>query len=502
MSSLADALRGSLLSTGAIIRDDHSAVTGSSLLAEVDRLAVELRAAEIQRLATRIDNGIDWLATDIALQVDRRTHLPLPIYFSPEQIEHALETVAADGLLLPAGQQAGGEWVRVGRWSGVSNWLWQRRIALTPLPAETRLVTFTSGTTARPKGVCLSDDGLLQVAQALAFATRGAAVERHVSVLPLSTLLEQVSAFAALLAGASLVLPSMRSLGYSGASGLDVQRFVDTLSAARAQSVVLVPELLQGLITVLESGKVLNEALRFVAVGGAAVDKSLHRRAAALGLPVFEGYGLSECGSVIALNRPGAYRPGTVGQVLPHLRARLDERGELHVAGNHMLGYVGESRGAELDSELATGDLVEIDDAGFLIIRGRRKHQFITSFGRNIHPEWIEAALCAQSAIAQAMVHGEARPFNVAVLVPSSAEVSPEDLTTAVALVNAGLPDYARVSKWIIATEPFSVANGLLTGNGRLRRNAAETHFFFALSSIYASRPALTDTSAFIPRED
>jgi long-subunit acyl-CoA synthetase (AMP-forming) len=134
-----------------------------------------------------------------------------------------------------------------------------------------------------------------------------------------------------------------------------------------------------------------------------------------------------------------------------------------------MLGYLGEP--PLRDEWLATGDLGSLED-GFLTLHGRKKHMFVTAYGRNVNPEWVEAELAQQAPIAQAWLHGEARAANVAVLVPRHAACTDAQLEAAVREVNARLPDYARVHQWVRAREPFSAANGLATANGRLRRAA------------------------------
>src|SRR5690606_31257180 len=90
--------------------------------------------------------------------------------------------------------------------------------------------------------------------------------------------------------------------------------------------------------------------------------------------------------------------------------------------------------------------------------------------GRNVSPEWVEAELARSQRIRQAALFGEARPWNVAVIVAGSS--GHDEIATEVERVNAGLPDYARVGRWILADEPFSHENGLATLNGRLRRDA------------------------------
>ena len=318
--------------------------------------------------------------------------------------------------------------------------------------------------------MCLDEETQVAVARSLWQASETADVGRHLCVLPLATLLENVAGiYAPLLAGACVELRPMREIGLQGASGLDLERFLGALEASRPHSIILLPQLLLALVGAAERGFRLPGSLRFVAVGGGRVAPQLLERAEALGLPVFEGYGLSECSSVVCLNTPQARRIGTVGKPLPHLEVRVAGDGEVLVRGPRMLGYLGEP--PLRDDWLATGDLGRLED-GFLTLHGRKKHMFVTAYGRNVNPEWVEAELAQQAPIAQAWLHGEALAANVAVLVPRNAACSDAQIEAAVREVNARLPDYARVHQWVRAREPFTAANGLATANGRLRRAA------------------------------
>ena len=232
---------------------------------------------------------------------------------------------------------------------------------------------------------------------------------------------------------------------------------------------ILVPELLRILVNGAESSWAVPASGRFFAVGGARVSPTLLQRAEAAGLPVFEGYGLSECASVVCLNTPAAARRGSVGAVLPHARMRIADSGEIHVAGAVMAGYVGAAR-QPTTREVATGDLGRIDAEGFVYVSGRAKNLFINSYGRNLSPEWIESELAQEPAVGQAIVFGEARPNVVALIVPSHPGVPASAIAEGVSRANARLPAYARVARYHVATERFSIANGLLTGNGRPRR--------------------------------
>jgi long-subunit acyl-CoA synthetase (AMP-forming) len=237
-----------------------------------------------------------------------------------------------------------------------------------------------------------------------------------------------------------------------GSSSFDARACLAALERWQPHSVILLPQMLAALCAALEHGVLAPRALRFAAVGGAKVSPALIARARALGLPAYEGYGLSECASVVALNLPGADRPGSVGRPLAQARVRI-EQGEIVV------------------NEVRTGDLGRLDADGYLYVEGRRKHVLITSFGRNVSPEWPEAELLAGPAIAQAAVFGEARARLCALIVPAP-HASREAVDAQVRAANERLPDYARIGAWLRADQPFTPQNGFATANGRARRDA------------------------------
>lgn len=461
-----------------------------TLRARALAIADALQARGARVVASRLDNGPDWLALDLALRARGLAHVPLPTFFSAAQTAHALARsgadllVLADGAAVPADTQPllPGLRVRMLETAGAA------------IPAGTACITFTSGTTGQPKGVCIGDDALLTVAGALVEASKPLAPQRHLCLMPLSTLLENISGlYGALLSGADIAVPPLAEIGYSGAAGLDVPRLLACLHRYAPHSLIVFPQLLLALVTAAEQGVALPGSLRFVAVGGGRVGIALLARAAALGLPVFEGYGLSECVSVVALNRPGAVRAGSVGRPLPHARVSVVD-GELHVAGVRCLSYLGED--APPPGAIATGDLGHIDADGFVHVTGRRKHMFITAFGRNVSPEWVESELLQHSLFAQAIVLGESRPFNVAVACLRRPDADAAAVQRALDAVNAGLPDYARITRVVRADRPFSAADGLLTDNGRPRRDAIAHAYADAIADAYGDAPATPSSTA------
>lgn len=424
-------------------------IAPDDLHARVERLARALAAARPRlRVAGLVaDNGPDWIVADLAAERAGVVLVPLPAFFTHAQLEHAAAQTGMDSVLgAPlAGFQSAGM---------IEGIAWWRRAAIpAALPRGTSKVTFTSGTTGTPKGVPLTGAGQWAVARSLAQATRELRLRRHLCLLPLALLLENVAGvYAPLAAGMEFCVPPLAETGLRGSSGFDPVACLAAIERWEAESVILLPQMLAALCAALERGAPRPEKLRFAAVGGAKVSTALIERARSLGLPAYEGYGLSECASVVALNLPAADRVGSVGRALAHAAIEI-VNGEVHVNGT------------------PTGDLGRLDADGFLYIEGRRKHVLITSYGRNVSPEWPEAELLAGRAIAQAAVFGEARAALCAVLVPAPG-ASAAAVEAQVRAANERLPDYARVASWLSADEPFSPRNGFATANGRARRDA------------------------------
>ena len=473
-------------------------LTYAALYDRARLLANRLRRHCVGVLAIAADNSMDWPIIDIGARIAGTALVPLPLFFSPEQLQHVLRdsgatAIALDSAAAPLATRLDAQAVGtlthdIGLWR-----LW--RPGARRVPTSIAKISYTSGTTGAPKGVCLDQDTQDRVAKSLCAATESIEIDRHLCLLPLATLLENIAGvYAPILRGATIALPSLSETGLHGASNLDIVALLACLEREQPQSIIVLPQMLAALVAAVEGGARLPSTLRFIAVGGGCVARTLLERADRLGLPVYEGYGLTECASVVALNTPEARRIGSVGRPLRHAQVRIDDRGEIFVAGAVMSGYLSDAEsGHAPPSEIATGDLGHLDSDGYLHITGRRKNVFITSFGRNVSPEWVEAALAGTASIAQAALFGEARPWNVAVIVPGSRDDRNARLVHDIERTNADLPGYARVHRWILADEPFTTTNGLLTANGRIRRSAVWARYGARIDACYN---ALVDACA------
>lgn len=470
---------------GRVALDDGARVlTYRELAGVVTAEAQFLRAAGSLRCATLADNGCGWVVADLALHHLHRVHVPLPHYFTPAQQRHVLESAGVDTVLTDDAaftQRVHGQFELLYRSPHSGLHLFRRAVAehaRRPLAPDTTKITFTSGSTAAPRGVCLGAAALDRTSRALVDATAALAIRRHLSVLPLSVLLENVAGVhAALRSGATCVVPPTRQTGMSFES-LRAGELLAAISGAAPHSLILVPELLRLMVGATLRGHWRPpQSLKFVAVGGAVIARGLLDAAERLGIPAYEGYGLSECASVVCLNTPQARRAGSVGRPLPHVRVSVDAHGEIHVEGTAMERYLDEPRGTPPPRSIATGDLGRFDPDGYLYLEGRRRNLIITSLGRNVAPEWVESELVNEPAIARAVVAGEGRPAISAWLHPSGPQVDAAALAAAVASANSRLPPYARVRHWRVMPQAPDVESGLLTGNGRLRRDAVLARF-------------------------
>ena len=417
------------------LRDKEQSISYGDLLPEIKKRAAQLD--KIFLLGLDLDNSVEWVLWDLAALYKGVPTLPLPPFFNDQQKIHALKSAGASHVLNKA---------------GLHELAFKNDV---DLPKGTAKITFTSGSTGAPKGVCLSKENLEKTASSIVQLLGDEFKGIHVSILPFGVLLENVAGvYSALMAGSTIEIPSLNDFG---TNYINIHH---VLKSTGCNTAIIVPEILKILaFQTMKMGAI--ESLTYVALGGSKTSPSMIEIAQNLNIPVYEGYGLSECGSVVSLNTPSNNKIGSVGKLLPHLKAIIDD-GEIVITNPNSLGYIGQTP----DRCLKTGDIGSFDKDGYLHVSGRSKNVLITSYGRNVSPEWVESSLLGQGDIAQAIVYGDAEVALSAFIVPSHAQAN---ITQAVEQANQSLPDYAHVKNFQIVP-PFTIQDGTLTGTGRPKR--------------------------------
>lgn len=475
------------------ISDGNRSLGYAALRQHSEHLAQHLRAHPARLVALHAGNGCDWIIADLACQLADIPLLPLPGFFSPAQLRHGLQQTGADVIITDQPQyfrSLAMDFADEDQCSDTTLVMLTRRAPNSAaLPGGTGKITYTSGSTGAPKGVCLGNGQL--ICQALALRDQvGLKRPRHLCLLPLGVLLENVAGvYTCLLAGGEVLAPDLATLGLSGSSTLDIRALTRAIHKHQPNSLILIPQMLSALVSACEQGWQPPASLAFIAVGGSRVSARLILQARNYGLPVYEGYGLSECASVVSLNTPHQDRPGSAGKPLPHL-AVSSEGGEITIAGNPFLGYVGDPHSWH-PALVRSGDLGDLDKDGFLYLRGRSKNLLISSFGRNISPEWVESELMASALIRDCIVFGDAKPWLSALICPQPG-VGDDAINLWISHCNQQLPDYARVQGWQRLAEPLAAVPGLLTATGKPRRAEINQHFAAALEALYEKHTEVT----------
>ncbi|MGI9419947.1 MAG: AMP-dependent synthetase/ligase [Geminicoccaceae bacterium] len=247
--------------------------------------------------------------------------------------------------------------------------------------------------------------------------------------------------------------------------------------------------------------------------GGAPLNYDVGLFFTALGLPLFQGYGQTECSPVISVNRPGRVKLETVGPALPGIEVRFGEDDEILVRGDAVMqGYWQDKESTDrtlIDGWLHTGDVGVMDEDGFIRITDRKRDLIVNSGGDNIAPQRVEGIASLEPEIGQVLVYGDKRPNLVALIVPDQEFLSAyakvegkkndlaalaedsdfqEVIGAAMKRVNKRLSAIERIRRFKIMPEPFTIESGLMTPTLKLKRQAIYRKYEDVIAELYKGR--------------
>ena len=419
--------------------------------------------------------------------------------------------------------------------------------AATAIDAEQlATIIYTSGTTGDAKGVMLTHGAIVANLIDVDTAVHFEETDEALSFLPLSHAFERTTVYMYLFKGVSLTFaesldtvardmvrvrptvmtgvprvfeklharvhgmvaqsPAIRQRLFHWALGVGRARVLADRDGGR-------PPLLAGLADRLVLSKVRERTggrLRFVCSGGAPLPVHVAEFLLSVGIPVLEGYGLTETAPVLTTNPLATPRPGTVGLPLSRVELRLTEDGEILARGpNLMRGYFGKPEAtaeAIQDGWFHTGDIGRFDDDGYLRITDRKKELLVTAAGKNIAPQPIEQQLKQHALVAEAVLIGDRRPFLTVLVMPDFAALAaalgePEAadrealvrrgdvrrlFEPVVEAVNAGRPAYEQMKRFRLLPVELSIAGGELTPTLKVKRRVVGEKWGDLIEELYA----------------
>ncbi len=415
-------------------------------------------------------------------------------------------------------------------------------------------IIYTSGTTGVPKGVVLTNANILHNVTTLLHSLKELAEENvMLSFLPLSHVLERTAGYYTTIASGAMMafaesvekvpenmlevqptvivsVPRLFEKIYSGILenvhqmptlrkeifhwALKIGKEYVQRKYVRRESVGML-QLKYNLADRLVFGKVRDRfggRLKFFCCGGAPLDKTINEFFWAMGLPILEGYGLTETSPAVSFNRFTALRFGSVGIPLEGTAFKVADDGELLIKGPQVMQsyYHNDEATAEAfeDGWFKTGDMGHIDDNGFIYITDRKKELIITAGGKNIAPQPIENELKLDKYISQVFVYGDRRPYLVALITPNLERLfdfarskqihhfALDDLVSSERVralyeerineANSRLPQYETIKRFVLLPVEFSIEGGELTPTLKLRRKVIQEKYKEKIEAMYS----------------
>ncbi len=526
------------------------------------------------RVAVMLRNCPQWVMFEQAAMSLGLVVVPLYVVDRPDNIAYIMNDCQARVLLFEQDEQWQGLSMVAGQMDSIQRFISLEKVADKSdarlqctsdwLPAKAVLqpererrrdelatIMYTSGTTGKPKGVMLSHHNIVYNAYAGLLTFPVSTGDCMLSFLPLSHAFERTAGY---------YMPMMA--GFAVAYARSVPLLADDLKIIRPTILVAVPRiyervyntihakleeapplrhklftltvdigwdrfeyqqgrgkwtpklLLWPLLKALVADKVMDRLggrLRLSISGGAALPPKVSRLFIALGLPLVQGYGMTETSPVVCVNRVGHNLPHTVGPPLEGIQVRLGEQNALLVKGPcNMLGYWNnpEATAAIMDKDgwLNTGDTASIGPQGHVTITGRLKEIIVMSNGEKVPPADMEAAIGRDRLFEQVMVHGEGRPTLIVLAVANPEQWQalakqvgvrpdmPESLRDTrveqavldrVAEQIKEFPGFAKVRRVLLVLEPWTIENGLLTPTLKIKRAKVVARFANEIEQLY-----------------
>jgi len=424
--------------------------------------------------------------------------------------------------------------------------------AINPHPNDIASLIYTSGTTGQPKGVMLTHRNLSTNVNSCMEFLPMTQEDRSLSFLPWAHVFGQTAELHMFIAtGASMALAE------------SVEKIIPNLAEVKPTVLVSVPRIFNRIYTAVQAqiaakpgfirqavksalatrqkqrdgesigvGEKLVLALtdkivfskvrarfggrlRYAVSGGAALSPDVAEFVDGLGIAVYEGYGLTETSPVLSVNRPGYHRIGTVGQPIPGVRIVIDPEGEIIAYGdNIMKGYYKKpEETAQVmteDGGFRTGDMGKLED-GFLRITGRIKEQYKLENGKYVVPTPLEEQVKLSPYVANVMVYGDNRPYNIAIVVPAfpaletwAAQNGVDGKGTALfssmkvrelylqEVKNLGekFKGFESIKDFLLVPEDFTTENDMLTPSLKLKRRGVMEAYGAAIDKLYADNKA------------
>jgi long-chain acyl-CoA synthetase len=378
-------------------------------------------------------------------------------------------------------------------------------------PDSLATILYTSGTTGEPKGVMLTQHNLATNAVCTLSAFEQTRDDLRLGFLPLSHIFGRTcDLYTWIVTGSQLALADSRETVVA-----DCRLFRPTLING-------VPYFFDKVYRAIrEAGdadrpdslrEFLGGRLRMVCSGGAALPDHVFDFFTSQGVPILQGYGLTETSPVITASTPTRNKKGCVGPAIPGVEVRIADDGEILTRGPHvMAGYYKQPQATaeaiDADGWFQTGDLGALDDEGFLKITGRKKEILVTSGGKNVAPVMIESLIAQDPLVAQVLVLGDGRDYLAALIVPDPDNLKAEIIARGIALTSRAealthpevlaiyecriaerlrcVSYYEQVRRFTLLGRGFSIEQGEMTAKLSLRRQVIEAHFAAEIEAMY-----------------